>query len=69
MLLNRGPSWRQGSRPQPVNQAQDLSEQSSRDSDLGKLESDVAAMAHDLGPDLDQLLAHRGHRPVLDLIG
>jgi hypothetical protein len=27
MLLNRGPSWRQGSRPQPVNQAQHLGEQ------------------------------------------
>ncbi len=67
MLLDRGPSWRQGSRPQPVNQAQDLCEQGSRDGDLGKLESDVAAMAHDLGPDLDQLLTQGGQRPVLNV--
>ncbi len=26
-------------------------------------------MAHDLRADLDQLLAHRGHRPVLHLLG
>lgn len=60
MLLDRGPSWRQGRRPQPVNQAQDLCKQGSRDGDLGKLENDVAAMGHDLGPDLDQLLAQGG---------
>ncbi len=65
MLLNRGPSWRQGSRPQPVNQAQDLSEQRFRDSDLCELECDVAAMSHDLGTDLDQLVAQRGQGPVL----
>ena len=68
MLLNRGPSWRQGSRPQPVNQAQDLGEQRFGDSDLSELECDVAAMSHDLGADLDQLLPQRGQRPVLDLL-
>jgi hypothetical protein len=57
MLRDRAPSWRQRGRPQPVNQAQDLCEQGSRDGDLGKLESDAAAVAHDLGPDLDQLLS------------
>ncbi len=60
MLLNRGPSWRQGSRPQPVNQAQDLGEQLSADGHLGQLESDVSAMSDNLGTDLDQLLAQRG---------
>ena len=50
MFLDGGPSWRQGSRLEPFNQAQDLCEQGSRDGDPGKLESDVAAMAHDLGP-------------------
>ncbi len=29
MFLDQGQSWRQGSRPQPVDQAQDLSEQRS----------------------------------------
>ncbi len=69
MLLDRGPSWRQGSRPQPVNQAQDLSEQRFGDSDFCELECDVAAMSHDLGADLDELLPERRQRPVFDLIG
>ena len=67
MLLDRGPSWRQGNRPQPVNQAQDLSEQGPWDGDLRQLERDVAAMSHDLGADLDELLPQCGQRPVLDL--
>ena len=65
MVLFREPSWRQGSRPQPVNEMQDLGERRSRDSDLCELECGVAAMAHDLGSDLDQLLAQGGQRPVL----
>jgi hypothetical protein len=65
MLLNRGPSWRQWSRPQPVSQAQDLDEQCSRYGDLCELECDIAAMSHNLGTDLDQLLPQRGQRPVL----
>ncbi len=68
MLLNRSPSWRQWSRPQPVNQAQDLGEQCSRYGDLCELECDIAAMSHNLGTDLDQLLPQRGQRPVLDLL-
>ncbi len=47
-------------RPQPVNQAQDLSEQGPWDGDLFVLECDIAAMSHDLGTDLDQLFAQRG---------
>ncbi len=40
----------------PVDAAQDVGEQASRDRDLGKLEGDIAAMAHDLSADLDKLL-------------
>jgi hypothetical protein len=36
---------------------------------LGQLEHDVAAVAHDPGANLDQLLAERRQRPVLDLLG
>ncbi len=35
--LDGPPSWRQRGRPQPVNQAQNLSEQSSGDSDFREL--------------------------------
>ena len=63
MLLNRGPSWRQGGRPQPVNEAQDLGEQGFGDSDFCELECDIAAMSHDLGTDLDRLFAQRGSPP------
>ncbi len=59
MLLDGPPSWRQRSRPQPANQAQNLREQISGDGDFRELERDVATMAHNLGPDLDQLLAQR----------
>jgi hypothetical protein len=55
-LLDGPPSWRQRCWPQPVNEAQDLSEQGSWYCDLRQLESDVAAMSHDLGADLDELL-------------
>ncbi len=68
MLLDRPPSWRQRRWPQPVNQAQNLSEQGSCDGHLRHLESDVTAVAHDPRADLDQLLAQRGQRPVLDLL-
>ena len=60
MLLNRGLSWRQRSRQQLTDPPQDLGQQGFRDSDLRQLESDIAAMAHDLGADLDQLLPQRG---------
>ncbi len=65
MLLNRSPSWRQRSWPQPVNAVQDFGEQPSGDSDLCELECDGAAVAHDLGTDLDEFLTQRGERPVL----
>ncbi len=53
VLLNRGPSWRHGPRPQPVDPPQYLSEQGFGDSDLCKLECDVTSMTYDLGTDLD----------------
>ena len=65
MLLDRAPSWRQRRWPQPVNEAQDLSEQRSWDGDLRHLKRDEAAMTHDLGADLDQLLQQSGRRPML----
>ena len=56
MFLDQGPSWRQRSQPQPVNQEEGLSEQGSWYGHLCQRKGDVAAMADDLGPDLDQLL-------------
>jgi hypothetical protein len=58
--------WRRP-RPEPVDPAQDLGKQGARHCDLGQLEHDVAAMAHDPGADLDQFLAQRRQRPMLDL--
>ncbi len=66
---DRAPSWRQKRWPQPVNEAQDVSEQRSWDGDLRQLESNIAAVAHDLGTDLDQLLPQIGQRSVLHLCG
>ena len=60
MLLDGAPSWRQRNRPQPVNQAQNLSEQSSGDSDFRELKGDIPAMANNFGADLDQLLPQAG---------
>ncbi len=68
MLLDQGPSWRQRSQPQPVNQAQDHSEQGSWYGDLRHLERDIATVASNRGADLDQLLPQRGQRPVFDLL-
>ncbi len=63
------PSWRQRGWPQPVNQAQDLGEQRSWDGNLRHLESDVATVAHDIGPDLDELVAQGGERPMFHSLG
>ncbi len=63
MLLNRSPSWRQGGRPQPVKEAQDLSEQRFGDNDFCEPECDIAAMSHDLGTDIDQLFAQSLGQP------
>jgi hypothetical protein len=68
MCLDQGPSWRQRGWPQPVDPMKYLGEQRSWDGNLRHLESDVAAMPHDLGADLDQLLPLRGQRPVLALL-
>ena len=38
----------------------------SRNGDFGHLEGDIAAMAHDLRADLDQLFLRARQRPVLD---
>ena len=50
----------QRSRPQPVNQAQNLCEQSSGDSDFRELKGDITAMSHDLRADRDELVAQGG---------
>ncbi len=41
-------------------EAQNLSEQSSGDSDLCELKGNVATVPDDLGPDLDELVAQGG---------
>ena len=69
MLLDKAPSWRQKRWPQPVNEAQDLGEQGSWDGDLRHLKRDVATMTHDLGADLDELLAQGGQGPVFHSLG
>src|SRR5262245_52013876 len=56
-------------RPQFRNEPQNLLEHLSGDGDLGHLEHDVAAVAHHLRPDLDQLLRQACQRPVLDRLG
>ena len=63
MLVNRDPSWRRGSRPQPVDPAQDLSKQGSGDSDLRKSERDVATVAHDLRANFGGPFVQRGSPP------
>ncbi len=50
---------RSGSWSQIIDQAQYFSEHVPWHSDLGQLEGDIRVMAHDLGPDLEQLLAQR----------
>ncbi len=60
---------RSGSSSQIINQAQDFLEQAPRHRYLGQLERDVPAMADNFGPDLDQLLAQSGQRPVLGIPG
>jgi hypothetical protein len=56
-------SRRCGRRPQPGDKHQG---HVPRHGDLGHLEGDVAAVAHDLGAELDQLLARAGQRRRLD---
>ena len=54
---------------QPVDQAQYFLEQFLRHRDLGHLEDGVAGVAHDLGPDLHQLLPQAVQRPLRDRLG
>jgi len=62
-LLRWGWSWSQS-----IDQPQDLLEQFLRHRDLGHLEDDVAAMAHDLGADLHELFPQASQRPLLDCL-
>jgi hypothetical protein len=55
------PSCRNRFSSEPVDAAQEVGEQVSRDCDLRHLERDVSAMAHDL----DQPVPERRHRPLL----
>ena len=41
----------------------------SRNGDLGHLEGDITAVAHDLRADLDQLFLQARQRPVFDRFG
>jgi hypothetical protein len=54
-----------GRHPQLGDQHQDFLGHLSRHRDLGHLKGRVAAVAHDLGADLDQLVAQAGQRPRL----
>ena len=58
-LLRWGWPW-----SQPIDQPQDFLEQFLRHRDLGRLEDDVAAMAHDLGADLHEFFPQAGQRPL-----
>jgi len=49
-----------------VHPSQCVGKQISRDGDLGHLECDVAAVAHDLRADLDELLLQARHRPIFN---
>jgi hypothetical protein len=53
-------------RSQFRDQSQNLGEHVPRHGDLGHLESDIAAVAHELRADLDQLRPQADQRPVLD---
>ena len=45
---------------------QDVGEEIFRDSNLGHLEGNIAAVAHDLRADLDQLFLQARQRPIFD---
>ena len=63
----QSPSRQGGRRPQLGDQRQDFPEHLSRNRDLGRLERDVAAVADDLGTDLDQLLVSDHGSAVLGI--
>ena len=60
---------RSGSSSQIIDQFQNVLEQVPWNGNLGQLESDIAAMANDLGSDLHQLLSQCRQRPMLYLFG
>jgi hypothetical protein len=60
-LLRWGWPWSQS-----VDQPQDFLEQFLRHRDLGHLEDDVAAIAHDLGAGLHEFFPQARQRPLLD---
>ncbi len=59
---------RNGSSSQFIDPPQDFPKRVPGHGDFGQLERDVATVADDFGPDLDQLLAQARMRPVLDLL-
>jgi len=63
------PSCRNRLWPEPVDAAQDVSEQVSGNGDLGHLEGNVAPVVHDLAADLDQPVSERRQRPVPHGVG
>jgi hypothetical protein len=54
---------------QPGDQHQDIGEHLPWHRDFGHLEREIAAVAGDLGADLDELLAQAGQRPRLSRRG
>ncbi|MDG2406617.1 MAG: hypothetical protein P8M25_17275 [Paracoccaceae bacterium] len=56
------PSCRNRFSSEPVDAAQDVSEQASRDCDLGHLEGYIAPVADDLAANLDQFIPERVRR-------
>src|SRR6516165_11478354 len=55
---------RRRQQPQFRDQSQNLLDHLPWDCDLGHLEDNIAAVAHHLGADLDQLLLEGGQRPI-----
>ncbi len=47
MLLDGPPSWRQRNRPQPIDEAEDFSEQLPRHRHFGHLKRDIRTVPHD----------------------
>ncbi len=62
------PSWG-WSWSQIIDQPQKFPKQVSRYGNLGHLEDGIAGVGNDFGADLDHLLAQRGDRPTLGILG
>ncbi len=63
MLMVGPPSWRQGGRSQPIDEAEDFPEQLPWHRHLRRSEGDVSSMANHLRTDLHQLFPQRARRP------